>query len=102
MPPQPSKIDKLEEATKSAKEEMERLENELEDSNERLDLAKTLLQSLSPEDQKNTKVTDTKLPELIDMNHITKDAYETAKKRYETNLKYLEKFKGGSLATESW
>lgn len=88
-----SKIAKLETATQEAKSEMERLAVELADSEERLDLAKTLLQSLSPEDQLNTKVTDTKLPELIDLNHAAKDAFETAKKRYETNQRYLEKLK---------
>ena len=91
-----SKIGKLEEATQQAKEQMEQLEKELEDSNERLDLAKTLLKALTPEEQLNTKVTDTKLPELIEMNATVKDAYETTKKRYETNLKYLQKVKGAS------
>jgi D-serine dehydratase len=88
-----SKIEKLEEATQQAKEQMEKLEKELEDSNERLDLAKTLLKALTPEEQQNTKVTDTKLPELMEMNATVKEAYETTKKRYETNLKYLQKLK---------
>jgi len=33
---------------------------------------------------------DTELPELIEQHTATKNAYETAHKRYETNKRYLE------------
>lgn len=93
-----SKIAKLKDATDKAKEEMDQKHREVKDSQERLDVAKELLQSLEPEEQLKIKMSDTKLPELIAMHQLAQDAYETAVKRYETNQKYLDKFTGAATA----
>ena len=93
------KIAKLQEATRIAKAEMEQKEREVNDSQERLDVAKELLQSLDPEDQAKIKITDTKYPELLSMHQLARDSYETARKRYETNQKYLDKFANAAIST---
>jgi len=46
---------------------------------------------MDPEDQAKIQINDTKLPELIDLHAAAIDAYRTAKKRFETNVRYLGK-----------
>jgi hypothetical protein len=92
-----AKIAKLQEATDQAKQDMEQKERELKDSQERLDVAKDLLKSLDKEDQERISITETKYPELLGVHQLAKDAYETSKKRYETNQRYLEMMTAGQL-----
>ena len=87
------KIAKLQIATDTAKEDAEQKERELKDSQERLDVAKELLQSLTPEEQTTIRIADTKYPDLLAMHQVAKDNYDTAQKRYQTNQTYLDKFK---------
>ena len=87
------KIAKLQLATDTAKEDVEQKERELQDSQERLEVAKALLQSLTPEEQTTIQIGDTKYPDLLALHQVAKDNYETAQKRYQTNLTYLDKFK---------
>jgi hypothetical protein len=85
------KIAQLRHCTEQAKQEMEQKERELRDSQERLDVARELLQSMDPKDQETIPIADTPYPELLGMHQLAKDAHETARKRYETNQRYLEK-----------
>ena len=92
------KIVKLKAATESAKDAMDQSERELKDSQERLDLAKQLLQSMDKKDQEKIKIGDTKYPELLALHQIALDNFETSQKRYETNKRYLEKFTTAAAA----
>eukprot|EP00553_Chaetoceros_curvisetus_P002406 CAMPEP_0204611948 /NCGR_PEP_ID=MMETSP0717-20131115/63_1 /ASSEMBLY_ACC=CAM_ASM_000666 /TAXON_ID=230516 /ORGANISM="Chaetoceros curvisetus" /LENGTH=94 /DNA_ID=CAMNT_0051623825 /DNA_START=471 /DNA_END=755 /DNA_ORIENTATION=+ len=87
------KIAKLEVATDEAKKRMDSTKEAFDDSLRRLEAAKELLREMSPEDQQKIQVNDTKLPELLEMHSMATEAYEEAKKRYETNSRYLELFK---------
>ena len=92
------KIAKLQEATDTAKADVDQKQLELADSQKRLDVAKELLQSLEPEQQQSIAINDTKYPDLLALHQIAKDNYETAQKRYETNQKYLDKYKAMMMA----
>ena len=85
------KISKLQEATRDAKEDLEKRKIAFEASEEAVAVAKLLLRELTQEEQERITVTETKLPELLANYQICKDAYETSLSRYETNKKYLEK-----------
>ena len=87
------KIRKLQIATENAMEEMNRTKVAYEDSSKRLEAAKELLKGLPPEEQQKIQVNDTKLPELIELHMQATNAYEEAKKRYETNSRYLQLFR---------
>jgi formyltetrahydrofolate synthetase len=86
------KIAKLKEATETAKADLEHCERALKDSKERLDVAKELLLALDDADQERMQISETQYPALLALHQVAKDNFETAKKRYETNLKYLDKF----------
>ena len=87
------KINKLQIATDNAMEEMNARKLAFEDSRKRLEATKELLKGLSPEDQQKIQVNETKLPELIELHMQATSAYEEAKKRYETNSRYLQLFR---------
>ena len=87
------KVKKLQIVTEEAMEQMNKTKSAFEDSLRRLEAAKELLREMSPEDQQKIQVNATKLPELIEMHANATEAYEEAKKRYETNSRYLQLFK---------
>lgn len=62
----------------------------LAESQRCLDTAKELLRNMNPEDQKKIKVTDTRLPELLDLHAMAKETYEESQKRFQTNMKYIK------------
>jgi len=93
------KVAKLQHATDAARAVMIQKEREYKDAQERLDVAKLLLQSMDAQDQQKITLGDTKLPELLALCQMAKDEYETSLKRYETNQRYLHKFTGGSTVT---
>jgi hypothetical protein len=95
------KIAKLKEATETAKADFEHSERAVKDSKERLDVSRELLLVLDAADQERIKISNTKYPELLAFHEIAKSNYETAKKRYETNMKYLDKFIRCTTPTES-
>ena len=64
----------------------------MKDSDERLAVAKELFKTLCEEEQADIQINDTKYPELLAMHQIAVDEYETARKRYQTNQSYLDKF----------
>lgn len=87
------KVQQLQIATDEAMEQMNKTKDAFDDSLRRLEAAKELLREMSPEDQQKIQVNDTKLPELIEMHTIATEAYEEAKKRFDTNSRYLQLFK---------
>ena len=93
------KIAKLQAAMDAAKADLEQKERELKDSQERLDVAKIVLQTMDAEDQAKIQISDTKYPDLLAMHQLAQDAYETAHKRYQTNQTYLDKFTTAAAAT---
>uniref|UniRef100_A0A7S1ZQ15 Uncharacterized protein n=1 Tax=Trieres chinensis TaxID=1514140 RepID=A0A7S1ZQ15_TRICV len=94
------KLAQLQAATDEAEKQV--LENlrALDDATQRVKVAKSLLRSLDAEEQEKILVTDTKLPELLDLLAHATEKYETSQKKYETNMKYLAllKLKMGSSA----
>ena len=84
------KIAKLEAATADAEKEVLRTLEVLSDATERVRVAKALLKQMPQEDQEKIQITDTKLPELLDMLATATENYETSQQRYETNKRYLE------------
>jgi hypothetical protein len=95
------KIAKLKEATETAKADLDHCERAVKDSKERLDVSKELLLALDAADQERIQISNTKYPELLALHQVANDNYETAKKRYETNMKYLHKFISCTTTTES-
>jgi predicted nucleic acid-binding Zn-ribbon protein len=98
------KIAKLQIATNEAETKMKKDKEALEDSQKRVDAAKTLLRELDEEEQNTIQVSDTKLPELLALHNIAKEEYESSEKRYETNKRYLTIYKeklGGRNAESS-
>lgn len=85
-----AKLSQLKKATSEAEAEMLKAKEALEDSQRRLDAAKELLKNMDPEDQKKIMVNDTKLPELLELLSIARQAYLDSKARYETNGKYVK------------
>jgi hypothetical protein len=65
----------------------------LDDACTRVDAAKALLRKLDPEEQAKIQVNDTQLPELLDMEAVAQEQYETSRKRFETNKRYLDSMK---------
>jgi hypothetical protein len=92
-------VEKLQKATDDAESQMKKNKQLLDDSKLRLDTARDLLKQLDPEEQQRIQVSDTKIPELMDLHAKAKDDYETSLQRYETNKRYLKLFQeklGGS------
>ena len=88
-----AKIRKLEEATNIAKSALQEKESKLSSTSAALSEAKAKLKALRPEAQATLQVNDTELPDLISVNMLAQEEYDEAKKRYETNQKYLLIFK---------
>ena len=84
------KIAKLEAATADSEKDVLRNLEVLSDATERVRVAKALLKQMPQEDQEKIPITDTKLPELLDMLAMATENYETSQQRYETNKRYLE------------
>ena len=82
-------MEKIEKATEDAKVKMAGARAALDDSQRRVDAAKEALRQLDPEEQQKIKVTDTMLPELLEMHAQAKETYAGAEKKYETNSRYL-------------
>mmetsp|Transcript_18172 Transcript_18172/g.20980 ORF Transcript_18172/g.20980 Transcript_18172/m.20980 type:complete len:93 (+) Transcript_18172:68-346(+) len=87
------KISKLEQATENARKEVEEQKVAVEESEKAVMVAKALLRELSPEEQEKIQITDTKFPDLLASHQTIQDAYEVSVKKYETNMKYLKKFR---------
>ena len=87
------KIRKLEEATSIAQSALKEKESKLSSTSAALSEAKAKLKALGPEAQATLQVNDTELPDLISANMLAQEEYDEAKKRYETNQKYLLIFK---------
>ena len=88
-----AKIRKLEEVTNIAQSALKEKESKLSSTYAALSEAKAKLKALTPEAQANLQVNDTELPDLISANMLAQEEYDEAKKRYETNQKYLLIFK---------
>ena len=84
-----STVDKLRKATEEASLKFSVAQSALDDSQRRLDAAKEALQHLDKEEQDKIMVTDTMLPELLEMHAHAKETFAVAEKRYETNKRYL-------------
>mmetsp|Transcript_28232 Transcript_28232/g.81640 ORF Transcript_28232/g.81640 Transcript_28232/m.81640 type:complete len:119 (-) Transcript_28232:1180-1536(-) len=84
------KIAKLEAATSQAEKDVLRDLELLSDATERVRVAKALLKQMPQEDQEKIPITDTKLPELLDLLATATENYETSQQRYQTNKRYLE------------
>ena len=87
---------KLQQATDQAEADVNKCFAKVQRSKEAVLAAKTLLANLDEDEQERIMVTDTTLPELLEMLQVDRDAYETAVKRYETNKRYL------ALYTAKW
>lgn len=96
-----AKIRKLEEATSLAQSALQEKESKLSSTSTALSEAKAKLKALRPEAQATLQVNDTELPDLISANMIAQEEYDEAKKRYETNQKYLLIFKKEKAAREN-
>ncbi|KAL9181148.1 hypothetical protein ACHAXT_009953 [Thalassiosira profunda] len=83
------KVKQLEEATTAAQAALDEKESNLAAASDALDKAKAKLKELSPEAQQTLQVNDTELPELITAKMAAQEEHDEAKKRYETNQKYL-------------
>ena len=84
------KIQQLEDATNSAQSDLTKKQSALTLASNELTKAKTKLKAtLSPEAQQTIQVNDTELPELLSAKMIAQEEYEEAKKRYDTNQRYL-------------
>jgi hypothetical protein len=84
------KVLKLKQATDQAEADVNSWFAKLKKSEEAVLAAKALLAHLDEDEQVRIMVTDTKLPELLGMLQVDRDAYETAVKRFKTNARYLE------------
>lgn len=93
------RVEKLEQATMEAKERMDIAKAAFDGSLIRLNAAKEALREMDEEDQKRIQINDTRLPEIIDMHSMATKGYGEEKSRYETNLRYLELFKGQQAGT---
>ena len=51
------------------------------------------MSKMPKEEQEKIQVTDTKLPELLDLLATASENYETSQQRYETNKRYLDMLK---------
>jgi hypothetical protein len=87
------KIQKLQQATDEAKNNMMKSKASFDDSLRRLNAAKEALRAMDQEDQERIQVNDTKLPELLDLHRMATEEYQDSKCRYETNLRYLSLLK---------
>lgn len=87
------KVKKLEEATAVAQSVLAEKQTKLTSAKDALDNAKAKLKALSPEAQHLLQVNDTELPELISAKMLAQEEYDEAKKRYDTNQKYLILFR---------
>jgi len=87
------KVKKLEEATAVAQSVLAEKQTKLTSATDALDNAKAKLKALSPEAQHLLQVNDTELPELISAKMLAQEEYDEAKKRYDTNQKYLILFR---------
>ena len=83
------KIKKLDEATTAAQLALLDAESKLAAASDALEAAKSKLKQLSPEAQQNIEFNDTELPDLISAKMLAESECENARKRYETNEKYL-------------
>lgn len=83
------KLKQLEEATNASQNSLAEKESALSSASSTLDKAKAKLKALSPEAQQTLQVNDTELPELISAKMLAQEEYDEAKKRFETNQKYL-------------
>lgn len=84
------KIQQLEDATNSAQSDLTMKQSALTLASNELNKAKTKLKAtLSPEAQQTIQVNDTELPELLSAKMIAQEEYDEAKKRYDTNQRYL-------------
>ena len=84
------KIQQLEDATNSAQSDLTMKQSALTVASNELNKAKTKLKAtLSPEAQQTIQVNDTELPELLSAKMIAQEEYDEAKKRYDTNQRYL-------------
>ena len=88
-----SKIIKLQEATDLAHQQLLICQETYSKACDELDAAKSKYKSISDEEQANTQINDTELPELIETKLRAKNVLETTQTRYETNLRYLNTFK---------
>ena len=64
-------------------------ESKLAAASDALEAAKNKLKQLSPEAQQNLEFNDTELPDLISAKMLAESEVDAARKRYETNEKYL-------------
>ena len=87
------KLRQLEEATATSHNALLEQEYVLNSAVEALESAKTKLKALSPEAQENLQVNDTELPELIEAKMVAQVQYDEAKKRYDTNQRYVDLLK---------
>ncbi len=83
------KIKKLDEATTASQLALLDAESKLAAASNALEAAKSRLKQLSPEAQQNIQFNDTELPDLISAKIEAETECENARKRYETNEKYL-------------
>ncbi|KAL3796378.1 hypothetical protein HJC23_004175 [Cyclotella cryptica] len=83
------KLHQLEEATATSHNLLLEKETKLAAASATLDAAKDKLRSLNPEAQADLQVNDTELPELLEAKMIAQGEYDEAKKRYETNQRYV-------------
>lgn len=87
------KLQKFEQATSESQTALQEKETKLTSASDALDAAKSKLKALNPEAQKDLQVNDTELPELISAKMLAQEEYDEAKKRFETNQKYLLVFR---------
>ena len=94
------KIQKLQTVTDEAASKLDEYKVNLDNAIQKLDATKDRLRSsINVPDATGQKintnspllVTDTDLPEVIDLKMRAQEEYDVAKKRYETNLRYLKK-----------
>ena len=83
------KIKKLDEATTASHLSLLDAESKLAAASDALEAAKNKLKQLSPEAQQNLEFNDTELPDLISAKMLAESERDAARKRYETNEKYL-------------
>ena len=83
------KIKKLDEATTASQLSLLDAESKLAAASDALEAAKNKLKQLSPEAQQNLEFNDTELPDLISAKMLAESEVDAARKRYETNEKYL-------------
>ena len=83
------KIKKLDEATTASQLSLLDAESKLAAASDELEAAKNKLKQLTPEAQQNLEFNDTELPDLISAKMLAESEVDAARKRYETNEKYL-------------